>query len=351
MTAPWDGDRVFIIAEAGSNWRMGTGARDLEMAKTLIDAAAEARADAVKFQTYRADALYVANAGDSDYLAAAGIREPITEILRDLEMPYGMIPALARHAADRGIRFMSTPFSSGDFAAVDPHVSVHKIASYEISHLRLLELAGRSGKPLILSTGASQEEDVAWAVEIFRKAGGHALCLMQCTASYPAPPESLNLRAIPRLASRFGLPVGLSDHSRDPVLAPVAAVALGARAIEKHFTLDNRLPGPDHAFAVTPEELGAMVRAVRATEAALGAGRKEVLPEETELAAYARRGIQALRDIPRGEALHEGGNIDILRPGKQPLGLHPKALPEIEGRKALRDIRRGEGIRPGDFGD
>jgi sialic acid synthase SpsE len=351
MTAPWDGDKVFIIAEAGSNWRMGTPGRDLRMARTLIDVAAEARADAVKFQTYRADDLYVANAGDSDYLAASGIREPITEILGDLEMPDEMIPELARHAADRGLRFMSTPFSPRDFAAVDPFVSVHKIASYEISHLRLLELAGRSGKPLVLSTGASAEEDVAWAVETFRKAGGVELCLMQCTASYPAPARSLNLRAIPRLAQRFDLPVGLSDHSRDPVLAPVAAVALGARAIEKHFTLDNRLPGPDHAFAVMPKELEAMVRAVRDTEAMLGRGRKEVLPDEKELARYARRGIQALRDIPLGETLREGVNIGILRPGKQPLGLHPKALPEIEGTRALREIRRGEGIGPGDFGD
>ncbi len=349
MSPSWLSDRVFIVAEAGSNWRMGTPARDLRMARALIDVATEAGADAVKFQTYRPETVYVENAGESDYLAAAGIQEPIREIFADLAMPYEMIPALAAHCAEKGVRFMSTPFSRADFEAVDPHVSVHKIASYEISHPRLLELAGRSGKPLMLSTGASTEEDVAWAVETFRASGGRDLCLMQCTASYPAPPESMNLRAIPRLAERFGLPVGLSDHSADPVVAPVAAVGLGARAIEKHFTLHGRLPGPDHAFAVTPDGLAVMVRAIRAAEAMLGTGIKEVLPAETELARYARRGVQALRDIRRGEALREGVNVEILRPGKQPLGLHPRHLPEIEGKRARRDIRCGEGIGPGDF--
>lgn len=349
--APWNAGRVFIIAEAGSNWRMGGPERDLKMAHALIDAAASAGVDAVKFQTYRAETLYAQGAGESDYLAAAGIKEPIEAILKDLEMPYEMIPALAARCRARGVRFMSTPFSDADFDAVDPHVDVHKIASYEISHLRLLQRAAGTGKPLLLSTGAASEADVAWAVEAFRAAGGGELLLMQCTARYPAPPDSLNLLAIPRLAERFSVAVGLSDHSRDPVLAPIAAVALGARALEKHFTLHNRLPGPDHAFAVTADELTRLVAAVRDAEAARGSGDKGVLDAERELHRFARRGLHATRDIRAGEPLREGVNVGILRPGKRREGLHPRHLAELEGKPARRDIPCGDGIQRGDFAD
>lgn len=340
---------IFIIAEAGSNWRQGTPERDLAMAKALIEEAAEAGADAVKFQTYRPESVYVANAGQSNYLGEAGHRQPITEIFADLTMPHAMLPALAAHCKACGIAFMSTPFSAADFAAVDPWVAVHKIASYEISHLRLLELAGRSGKPLILSTGASTEDDIAWAVDVFRRAGGDRVCLLQCTASYPAPPEALNLRALVRLARRFHTPVGLSDHSRHPLLAPLAAAALGAVVVEKHFTLHNRLPGPDHAFAVTPRELKRMVKALRQVTPMLGDGAKVVLPAEEELSAFARRGLQATRDIALGEALREGVNLDILRPGQQRQGLHPRHLARLEGRPAARAIPAGDGIQEGDW--
>ncbi|MCU1283250.1 MAG: Uncharacterized protein JWM53_6796, partial [bacterium] len=257
-------DRVFIIAEAGSNWRMGTPARDRQMARMLIDVAADAGADAVKFQTYRPETVYVANAGSSDYLSEAGIKEDISEIFADLAMPYEMLPELAEYCAKRNVQFMSTPFSVADFEAVDPFVRVHKCASYENSHLRLLERFARAGKPLVMSTGASTEADVAWAVDTFRDSGGRDLCLLQCTARYPAPIDSLNLATIPWLKRRFATMVGLSDHSRHPVHGPLAAVALGARVIEKHYTLDRRLPGPDHAFAITPEELKLLVEAVRA---------------------------------------------------------------------------------------
>ncbi len=345
----WRKGRVFVIAEAGSNWRAGDAKRDMEQARKLIDVAAEAGADAVKFQTYRAETVYVANAGQSDYLADAGIKRDITEIFADLEMPYDMLPKLAEHTARRGLQFMSTGFSPADFAAIDPLVEIHKIASYEIGHLRLIDLAAKSGKPTLISTGAATEADIAWAVERFRAKGGRDLCLMQCTAKYPAPLASMNLAVIPALRRRFGVAVGLSDHSRDPVTAPVGAVALGARVIEKHFTLDNSLPGPDHAFALMPEELKLMVRKVREAEAAHGWGTKEVAEDEKELAAFARRGIQAIKNIKRGDILHEGGNVDILRPGKRSLGLHPRFMEEIEGRKAARDIAAGEGLIPGDW--
>jgi len=340
---------VFVIAEAGSNWRMGTAARDMKMARALIDAAAEAGADAVKFQTYRADTVYVQNAGTSDYLSQSGIRESIIDIFKDLSMPYEMIAPLAAYCAKRKIAFMSSAFSEDDFKAVDPYVSVHKIASYEITHSRLLALAAKSKKLLVLSTGASEYTDIDWAISHFRAHGGKKLSLMQCTARYPAPLSALNLLTIPELARRYGVPVGLSDHSRDPIIGPVAAVALGATLIEKHYTLDNRLPGPDHAFAITAEELTAMIHAIRECEKTRGDGVKRVLPDEVELRHYAQRAIQTTRPISKGETFREGANVAILRPGKRPQGIHPKFMEKIEGRRATRSIPAGDGVRAGDY--
>lgn len=340
---------VYIIAEAGSNWRMGSPKRDLLMARALIDVACEAGANAVKFQTYRPETVYVQNAGASDYLSENGIQDEIRDIFEDLSMPYEMLADLADYSQKQGVDFMSTPFSIRDFEAVDPYVSVHKIASYEISHVRLLECAGRSGKPLVLSTGASHPDDIAWAVDTYYAHGGSKLCLLQCTARYPAPVDSLNLKVIPWLRQRFGVASGLSDHSRNPILAPVAAVALGASVIEKHYTLDNRLPGPDHAFAILPSELEQMVGSIRAAEQMRGTGVKRILPAERELSVYARRGLQATRNIQSGELLSEGENIAILRPGQQRLGLHPRWLDQVEGRTALRNISLGDGIQPQDW--
>ncbi len=344
----WREGRVKVIAEAGSNWRMGTAPRDLAMAKSLIDVAVDAGADFVKFQTYRPETTYVANAGASDYLSDAGIKSDISEIFADLAMPYEMIGELSDYCRSQEIGFMSTPFSKADFEAIDPFVDVHKIASYEISHPHLLRLAGTSGKPLVLSTGASGEADIAWAVETFYKAGGQNLCLLQCTSKYPAPLETLNLSTISWIMRRFGVVSGLSDHSLDPVAGPAAAVALGASVIEKHYTLDKRLPGPDHPFALEPGGLKKMVQAIRDVEQTLGTGAKTVQAVEDELAAFARRGIQAIRRIEPGEALTEGDAFEILRPGKNRLGAHPRHICEIEGRPANRTIELGDGIYPAD---
>ncbi|MBX3196805.1 MAG: GNAT family N-acetyltransferase [Labilithrix sp.] len=342
------GHPVFIIAEAGSNWRMGTPARDRRMAEALIDVAAAAGCDAVKFQTYRPETVYVENAGTSDYLAGAGIKESIRDIFADLAMPYELIPELAAYCEKRKIMFMSTPFSTADFDALDPFVPMHKLASYEISHRRLIEKMAASGKPVIMSTGASTLDDIRWALGHFRRHGGASVALMQCTARYPAPIDALNLEAIPLMRSTFGVPVGLSDHSREPSVGPAAAAVLGAAVIEKHFTLDQRLPGPDHGFAVGPDELLGMVRAVRQAEASRGSGLKTVLPAEDELRAFARRGLQATQPIRRGDILREGTNFDTLRPGKCPQGAHPRHVEAIEGRAALREIEVGHGIELSD---
>ena len=340
---------VYVIAEAGSNWRMGTPQRDLEMAKRLIEAAADAKADAVKFQTYRAETVYAPNAGIAPYLDKHAMGEDIHAIFRDLSMPYEMIRHLHHYCLELGIDFLSTPFSPADFEAVDPFVSVHKIASYEISHLHLLQLAARSHKPIILSTGASEEKDIAWAVEVLQKQGCKDLTLMQCTLRYPTPPDSVNLRAMVRLRECFGLPVGLSDHSRHPVYAPLGAVALGATIIEKHYTLDNRLPGPDHFFAITAEELKEMVQAIRNIELMLGTGQKEVQKAEEEMFHFGRRRIQTTQAVAAGEVLQQGRNIAILRPGHQSEGLHPMFLAQMEGKRATRNIPAGAGVIQGDW--
>jgi N-acetylneuraminate synthase len=335
---------VFVIAEAGSNWRVGSADRDREMSRALIRIAAEAGADAVKFQTFRARDVYVADAGPSEYLAELGIKRSINAIFEDLEMPYDMIGEMAAYSAEQGIEYMSTPFSVADAAAVDPHVRRHKVASYEINHVRLLEALAGTGKPLIVSTGAASDEDIVFAMATLQGAGAKDITLLQCTASYPAPIESLNLRVIPWLTERFGVPAGLSDHSRDPIVGPTAAVALGARVIEKHFTMDNRLPGPDHAFAIEPEELMAMVRSIRAAEQALGSPGKDIQPDEAELRRFAVRSIQAVTDIAEGQSLVEGENVDVLRPGRRSAGMHPKYLDSLIGRRAVRAIAAGDGV-------
>lgn len=335
-----DGQPCFLIAEAGSNHN-----GELEMALRLIDLAASTKADAVKFQLFRAQTLYSPKAGTSEYLKIA---RPIYDIIRDLELPYEWLPALAQRCQQAGILFLASVFDEECADRLDPFVVAHKIASYEITHLPLLEHVARKGKPLILSTGTASLDEVAESIEAIRRVGNDELLLMQCTASYPAPLESLNIRAISTMKRAFGVPVGLSDHSRDPVVGPVAAVAAGANLLEKHFTLSNQLPGPDHAFAVEPEELRRMVETVRQAERALGTGEKAVHPVEQELRQFARRSIFARRDLAAGEILdHE--NIAVLRCGKLEAGLPPKEYPSLLGRKTARPVRAEKAIRADDL--
>lgn len=344
-----DSDKIFVIAEAGSNWKAGTREEDKARGFKMIEAAKEAGADAIKFQTFRAEEVYVSNAGQSDYLHYQGIAEDIFTLFQRLEMPDKLIPLLASHCQEIGIEFMSSVFSIDDFEKINPFVKRHKIASYEISHLRLLEKIAKSGKPLILSTGASSLEDIDWAVDVFYRSGGTHLTLLQCTAQYPAAPEAMHLKTIPSLRARYLVPIGLSDHSLDPIVAPLGAVSLGAKVVEKHFTLDRSFEGPDHRFAVTPEELKTMVASLRTLEKMGGTPLKEIYSEETELYHFARRGIQAIRDIEAGETFKEGYNIAVLRPGKKNLGVHPKWLEEIQGKRSTRRITKGCGITQDDI--
>jgi len=324
-----EGEPCFVIAEAGANHN-----RDLAMGKELIDVAADAGADAVKFQTYSAETLYSKRTPRFSYLE--GVSDKDTwDLIKAIELPREWQGELAAHAARRAVRFLSTPF---DHRAVDElaglGVPAYKIASFEIVDLPLIGYAASRGRPMILSTGLASYEDIADALGACAAAGNGDVILLQCASLYPAPPGRMNLRAMATMRQAFGVPVGLSDHSLGIHVAS-AAVGLGACVVEKHFTLDRRLPGPDHSFAVEPGELRELVRQIREVEAALGDGLKlGPAPEEEEMHQKARRSLIAARAIPRGARI-ERSMIAIKRPG---FGIRPKFVDLVVGRVARVDI-------------
>jgi N,N'-diacetyllegionaminate synthase len=323
------GAPCFLIAEAGSNHN-----GSLEQAHALIDAAAEAGACAVKFQTFSAKRLYPRSAGTSDYLGDA---RSIYDIIASLETPSEWWPGLSARAHRLGLAFLSSPFHEEAVALLDPYVDAFKIASYEMTHVPLLREVARTGKPVIMSTGASTLDEVERAVAAVRDAGCRSLVVLQCTASYPSPLASINVRALVTMRDALGVPTGLSDHSSEPAIAPMAAAALGASVIEKHYTLSRRLPGPDHAFAIEPAGLAELVRGVRAIEQSLGTGEKIVQPVEDELRQFARRALFTTRAVKQGELLTRE-NLDVLRRGKRGDGLPPERLDEVLGKPAARDL-------------
>ncbi len=323
------GHPCFIVAEAGSNHN-----GSLAQAHALIDAAADARADAVKFQLFTAARLYPRAAGRSEYL---GLPRSIYEIIEEMELPPEWLGELAAHAREKGLVFFGAVFDEGAADLLDEHVELFKIASYEMTHLPLLRHVAAKGKPVILSTGTAHLDEVQRSVQAFLATGNAELALLQCTARYPTPIEDLNVRALVTLREAFDLPTGLSDHSRDPVLGPMTAVALGAAIIEKHFTLSNRLPGPDHAFAVEPDELALLVRRVREVEAALGDGRKEVLEVEQELRSFSRRYLFTTRPVRAGEPFTRD-NVAALRRGVLDAGLEPEHFERVLSARATRDL-------------
>jgi sialic acid synthase SpsE/RimJ/RimL family protein N-acetyltransferase len=269
-----------------------------------------------------------------------------------MEMPYEWLPVLSDACRERRIEFLVSVFDEDSADRVDPYVKAFKIASYEMTHLPLLRHVAAKGKPVIVSTGTATLDEVAESVDAFFATGNRNLVLMQCTAAYPAALDALNVRAIAALRDRFDVPVGFSDHSRDPIVAPVAAVACGACVLEKHFTPSNALEGPDHRFAVEPAELRSMVQAIRDAEAALGSAVKTVAPVEQELRAFARRSIFARRPIARGEVFTTD-NTAVLRCGQHEPGLPPARYETVLGRRATRPVSTDAAIceadvEPGD---
>ena len=330
------GNPCFVIAEAGANFRISENYdENFKHALKLIDIASEGGADAVKFQIYRASKLYVKNAGFADYI---GKKKSIYDIIQEMEVPYEWLHKLKKYCDKKDIMFSATPF---DMQSADELEKVgmqfYKIASYSLTDFPLLKHVAKKGKPIILSTGTSSFKDIQDAVNYIKKCGNDQIILLQCTAKYPAPLNTINLNVIKTLKEKFDLPVGFSDHSREPFIAPLGAVALGAAVIEKHYTTDNNLPGPDHGFAILPDELKQMVLMIKQMKNALGSGEKKVLNEEKELFDFARHFIYSIKEIKKGE-IFTINNIDTLRPGKTQHGLEPKYFEEILGKKALVDI-------------
>jgi pseudaminic acid synthase len=327
------GHPVYIVAEMSANHH-----QDFDLAVKIMEAAREAGADAVKLQTYTADTMTIA--ADNEYFRIRGgtLWDGYTlhELYRQAETPWEWYPRLKAVGEQLGLEVFSTAF---DATAVDflegQGVAVHKIASFELVDLPLIAKMAATGKPLILSTGMATLGEIEEAVLTARRAGAAELMLLKCTSAYPAPPAEMHLKTIPHLAAAFQTPVGLSDHTLD-IAVPVAAVALGACMVEKHFTLSRDLPGPDTAFSLEPRELQAMVQAIRTAEQALGRVHYGVNEREAASRAF-RRSLFVVQDMQAGEIFREG-NVRSIRPGQ---GLAPRYLGAVLGRRAARDIARG----------
>jgi N-acetylneuraminate synthase len=326
--------QVFIIAEAGVNHN-----GSLDLALRLADAAKASGADAVKFQTFRADLIATRSAHKAPYQERTTAHaESQFEMLQRLELDALAHNRLIEHCRQIGIQFLSSPFDaqSADLLAT-MDVSLYKVPSGEITNLPFLKHLARKGRPLILSTGMSTLGEVEEAVNVLQAAGASKLTLLHCVTEYPAPYAEVNLRAMHTLKSAFGLPVGYSDHTPGIDIA-IAAVALGAEVIEKHLTLDRSLLGPDHAASLEPSELQQMVVAIRHVEAALGTGIKAPAPCELRNLSVARKSVVAARLLPAGHQLRIG-DLDIKRPGN---GLAPKLLPELIGRTLRAGLAKDE---------
>jgi N-acetylneuraminate synthase len=327
------GRPCFIIAEAGVNHN-----GSLELALRLVEAAADAGADAVKFQTFRAEEVVVADAPQADYqVANTGGGESQLQMLKNLELSPSDHQAVQERCRQRGIMFLSTAFDAQSADLLESlGLPVFKVPSGEITNLPLLKHIAGKGQPVILSTGMSSLEEVARAVAVLRAGGAAGIALLHCVSNYPAQPQDVNLRAMATMAQALGLAVGYSDHTLG-LEVPLAAVALGACIIEKHFTLDRALPGPDHAASAEPAQLAALVKGARVVEAALGHGRKEPAASESNTRQVARRSLVAAVDIPAGAAIVPA-MIAIKRPGT---GLAPESLEQVLGRRARVAIPAG----------
>lgn len=355
-TAP----RVFVIAEAGVNHNGSP-----ELAMRLVDVAAEAGADAVKFQSFRADKLVGRAAPRAEYQKRNQPGEGSQhDMLRKLELSEQVQRELCARAGSRGIEFMSSPFDaeSVDFLASAIQVKRLKIGSGEITNAPLLLHAARTGLPLILSTGMSTLDEVEAALGVlafgyadavsppatsafhaaYQSAAGRGalrekVSLLHCTSEYPAPAHEINLRAMDTLRDTFGLPTGFSDHS-DGIAAAIAAAARGAVIVEKHYTLDRSMPGPDHKASLEPAELAQMVASIRIASAALGTAHKAPAPSELGNRAVARRSLVAARDIRKGEKF-SAADIAVKRPGG---GVSPMQFWDWVGRTAERDYGKDD---------
>ncbi len=324
---------VYIIAEISANHH-----QNFDQAVELIKASKEAGVDAVKLQTYTAETITLDSNKKHFQIKGKTLwdGQRLYDLYKDAYTPWEWQPRLKVIAEQIGLDLFSSAFDS---TAVDflegMNIPAHKISSFEIVDLPLIEKMAKTKKPLIISTGMATLEEISEAVSTARSAGADQIALLKCTSAYPAPPDSMRLRTIPHLSETFQIPIGLSDHTLG-VIVPVAAVAMGACIIEKHITLSTNISGPDSAFSLEPDEFKQMVESVRITEQALGKvhyGRSE----QEEKNHLFRRSLFIVKDVKLGETLTEE-NIRSIRPGH---GLSPKHFKEIIGRKATQDIPAG----------
>jgi N,N'-diacetyllegionaminate synthase len=326
------GAPCFVIAEAGVNHD-----GDAERAHQLIDAAATAGANAVKFQTFVADRLATAHAPLALYQQLPGEHQTQRELLRRLELPRGAYEALIAHAARVGLVWLSTPFDEECADFLDTlGITAFKTPSGELTNHAFLAHIARKGKPMLVSTGMSTLDDVRCAVNAIAGAGAPELALLHCVSSYPADAGDANVRALTTLATTFAVPVGYSDHVPAPE-ASLAAVALGACVIEKHLTLDRRAPGPDHGASTEPDDFRRLVASIRAVEAALGTGDKLPTEAERETARVARKSLAAARPLTPGMTV-EAGMLVAMRPGT---GIPPSAIDRVIGRPLRTAVAAG----------
>lgn len=325
--------RILIIAEAGVNHN-----GSIDLAKKLIDAAKECGADIVKFQTAKLDALVSKCAPMAEYQKEnTGRTESQKEMLSKLLLGYEAFEELADYCKYREIEFLSTPFDLDSIDFLNPMVRFWKVPSGEITNLPYLIRIASTHKEVVLSTGMSTLSEVKAAVGALQDHGAGGITLLHCTTQYPTPYEDVNLNAMLTLKEEFGVSVGYSDHTKGTEI-PIAAAAMGARVIEKHFTLDCNMEGPDHKASLEPSEFAGMVKAIRNVETAMGSFEKKPSPSETENLAVARKSIVAARGIRKGELLTEQ-NLTVKRPGN---GISPMKWFDILGTEAVRDFGEDE---------
>lgn len=324
--------RVFIIAEAGVNHN-----GSLEIAKALVDAAAQAGADAVKFQTFKTSNLVSKSAQKADYQKkTTGAAETQHTMLERLELNEYAHQSIIRHCKNKNILFLSTPFDSESIDMLQSlGMSIYKIPSGEITNLPYLRHVGQLGKEIILSTGMSNLDEIGNALNVLERAGTprSSVTVLHATTEYPCPIKEVNLNAMLTIHKTFDVRVGYSDHTSG-IEVPIAAVALGARVIEKHFTLDRAMDGPDHKASLEPDELNAMVKAIRNIEEALGDGIKRPMTSEVKNKLVVRKSLVASREIKAGE-FFSAENIGTKRPGT---GISPMLWDEVIGKRASRDF-------------
>lgn len=326
--------KVFIIAEAGVNHN-----GDIKIAKQLIDAASESGADAVKFQTFQAEKLVCRTAQKAQYqLETTDASETQYEMLKKLQLTQQMHTELMEYCDQKNIMFLSTPFDIESIRLLaDLGLQIFKIPSGEITNLPYLREIAKQEKKVILSTGMSDMDEVKAAVRVLDENGAKDITLLHCNTQYPTPASDVNLLAMLKMHEETGLPVGYSDHTQG-IEIPIAAAALGAEVIEKHFTLDKNMEGPDHKASLEPRELRQMVEGIRKIELALGTGVKQVSVSERANVDVARKSIVAAADIKKGERFTEE-NLTTKRPGS---GISPMRWDEIVGTTADRDYKADE---------